>query len=145
MEPKEENGKAVPNVIFMCIGNSCRSQIAEGFMKALAPKEWKVSSAGTKPADRVNPLAIEVMREVGIDISSHYSKIATSEMIQDATHIISMGCGVFDSCPVFLYKNKVLDDWGIEDPVNQPIEKFREIRDIIKKKVESLINQLNSI
>ena len=144
MEHKEESAKGTPNIIFMCIGNSCRSQMAEGFMKVLAPKEWKVSSAGTKPADRVNPLAIEVMKEVGIDISSHYSKIVTSEMIGNATHLISMGCGVFDSCPVFIYKDKVLDDWGIEDLVNQPIEKFREVRDLIKQKVEYLIQKINN-
>ncbi len=118
--------------------------MAEGFMKDMAPKDWIINSAGTKPADKVNPLAMQVMKEVGIDISSHYSKLATPEMIRDATHVISMGCGVFDSCPVYLYKNKVLDDWVIEDPVNHPIEKFREVRDIIKQKVENLIDSLKS-
>jgi arsenate reductase len=82
------------------------------------------------------------MKEIGIDISNHTSKIASDEMMKKTTHLISMGCGVFDSCPVYLFSNKVIDDWGLDDPVGQPIEKFREVRDQIKTYVEELIEKI---
>ena len=132
----------MPYIIFMCVGNSCRSQMAEGFMKNLAPKEWIINSAGTKPSNAVNPLAIEVMKEVGIDISKHTTKVAPIEMISQASHIISMGCGVLDSCPVYLFSNKVVEDWDLEDPAGQSIEKFREVRDKIKQRIKIFIEKL---
>ena len=127
-------------VLFLCVGNSCRSQMAEGFAKLYGSPFLKVTSAGTKPASSVNPKAVEVMKELGIDITGQQPKILTSEMIQDADVLISMGCGVEESCPADLYDNFV--DWDLDDPYDQSIEKYREIRDEIKKLVKALVEEI---
>lgn len=118
------------SVLFACVGNSCRSQMAEGFARKLADFPLEVTSAGTRPADRIHPLAIEVMKEVGIDISKQIPKVLTPAMVKNTTHFISMGCGVQESCPVPLFSVHI-EDWGIEDPVGQEIEVFRKVRDEI--------------
>ena len=130
-------------VLFICVQNSALSQIAEGFFKKYATKSITCVSAGTVPAGRVNPYAIEVMKEVGIDIGANKPKILTNEMIDNATIAINMGCMDNDSCPTILMKNRTMEDWGIEDPAGKPIEKMRQIRDQIERKVVSLIRQLS--
>ncbi len=125
-------------VLFVCVENSCRSQMAEAFFNRIS-KEARASSAGTKPASSVNPLAVQVMKEVGIDISDHKPKILTLEMIEDADKVITMGCMVGDVCPGAIVET---EDWGIEDPDGKQIEKFREVRDLIGKKVEKLVRDL---
>ena len=131
-------------VLFICVQNSARSQIAEGFFKKYASKGITCVSAGTVPADGVNPYAIEVMKEVGTDISANKPKVVTNEMIDNATLTINMGCIDNDSCPTTLLKNRIMmEDWGIEDPAGKSIEKMRQIRDQIERKVVNLIRQLS--
>lgn len=112
--------------------------MAEGFLDALASGKAVAQSAGNKPAEAVNPLAVEVMKEVGIDISKHKPKMINPEMINEADKVVLMGCGR-DVCPIV---PKDVVDWHIEDPVGKGIGKFREVRDIIKRKVEGLLLEL---
>ena len=125
-------------ILFLCVGNSCRSQMAEGFARASGKVE--VISAGTEPGDKVAPKAIEVMKEKGIDISGQNPKLLTAEMIKKADICISMGCGVEESCPAPLLEK--FTDWGLEDPWGQGIEKYRETRDEIEKLVRDLLEEL---
>ncbi len=126
-------------VLFVCVGNSGRSQMAEAFFNAKAPEGFYAISAGTKPEKEVNPLVVEVMKEKGIDISSKKPKAVEEWMFRDAYKIIIMGCGD-DSCPaVFLKK---VEDWHLDDPKGKPIEEVRKIRDIIEGKVDELIGSL---
>jgi len=112
--------------------------MAEGFLNAMASNQIRAKSAGNMPAERVNPLAVQVMKEVGIDISGHKPKMITADMIQDADRVVLMGCGG-NACPIV---PKQVEDWQIEDPSGKGIEKFREVRDIIKKKVKKLIDEM---
>lgn len=130
-------------VLFVCVQNSARSQIAEGFFKKYAGSGFTCCSAGTVPADRVNPYAVAVMKEVEIDISTNKPKVITNEMIDHAAIIINMGCIDNHSCPSTLLQNRIMEDWGIEDPAGQSIEKVRQIRDQIERKVVGLIRQLS--
>ena len=125
-------------VLFVCVENACRSQMAEGFLNALAAGKATAKSAGGNPAERVNPLAVEVMSEVGIDISEQKPKPITAEMIKESDKVILMGCGR-DACPI---APREVEDWGIEDPVEKGIEKFREVRDAIRGKTEKLLIEL---
>ena len=127
------------HVLFVCVENACRSQMAEGFLNALASSKVSARSAGNMPAERVNPLAVQVMKEVGIDISDHKPKMITAEMVQEADKVVLMGCGG-NACPIV---PKQVEDWQIEDPAGKGIEKFREVRDIIRKKVEKLIAEID--
>ncbi len=130
------------NILFICVQNSARSQIAEGFFRKYANGRIACVSAGTVPADTINPDAIVVMREVGIDISTGKPKILTEDMINHASIVINMGCIDNNSCPAALLKNsKIMQDWGIEDPNGKTIAKMREIRDQIERKVLDLIRQ----
>lgn len=129
----------MPFVVFACVGNSCRSQMAAAWARHLGGPQWRVESAGTDPAVEVNPLAVEVMAEVGIDISEQRPQLLTEAMVTEADHIISMGCDVAGRCPYFLFRQKAVD-WGLEDPVNRGIEVMRRTRDEIKELVEGLIN-----
>lgn len=128
-------------ILFICVGNSCRSQMAEGFAKHYGRGIIEVASAGTQPAEAVAALSIEVMKEKGIDISGQHPKILTIEMINEADIVISMGCGVEETCPLPL-RNDIID-WGLDDPYGQPIEKYREVRDEIETKIKALIEELN--
>lgn len=131
------------SIIFACVGNSGRSQMAEGFARKYLPVGTKIVSAGTKPAASVDPNAIAVMKEVGIDISSQKPKMLTTKMVSDATHFVSMGCGVLDSCPVPLVKGKIeIDDWELEDPKGKDIAFVRGIRDKIEQHVKDLAKKL---
>jgi arsenate reductase (thioredoxin) len=127
-------------VLFVCVHNSGRSQMAEAFFNQLGGLKVIAFSAGTQPADQIDPIAAYVMREAGLDISRQTPKMLTMEMMENADRVISMGCGIQESCPAGLVP---MEDWGIEDPAGKPVRKVREIRDIIRKKVETLIKELN--
>jgi len=129
-------------VVFVCIHNSGRSQMAEAFAKRLGEGKIEAVSAGTSPANSLNPIVVEAMNEIGDDMSGHYPKVLTPEMVKGAERIITMGCGVDEGvCPAeFL----VTEDWDLDDPKDQAIEKVRKIRDEIKAKVEKLISELNA-
>jgi arsenate reductase len=121
--------------LFVCVENACRSQMAEGFLNSLAGTKASAKSAGNMPAKTVNPLAVQVMKEAGVDISGCKPKIITADMIQEADKVVLMGCGR-NSCPII---PKEVEDWRIEDPAGKGVDKFREVRDVIRKKVEALI------
>jgi len=123
-------------VLFVCVHNSGRSQMAEAFFNQLGGKEAIASCTGTQPASEINPTVVKVMREADLDISDKKPKLLTLEMIGSADKVISMGCGAEETCPVSLVP---MEDWGIEDPAGEPV---REIRDIIKIKVVALIKEL---
>ncbi|MDI6654788.1 MAG: arsenate reductase ArsC [Candidatus Hydrothermarchaeota archaeon] len=125
-------------VLFVCVGNSARSQMAEAIFNKIAGKK-EARSAGTQPAEKVSRKAVAVMKEIGIDISTHTPKLLTREMVEKAERIITMGCLDSASCPLFLLEDKSkLEDWKLEDPRGMPIEKVREIRDEIGRRVEKL-------
>lgn len=125
------------SILFVCVENAGRSQMAEGFFNKYAPKGYEAISAGTKPVSELNPIAVEVMREAGIDISNQKSKELTEDTIRNSSNIVNMGCMEKESCPTLFLQN--LLDWNIEDPKNKPIEKVREIRDEIDQRVKELV------
>ncbi|MDE4543496.1 MULTISPECIES: arsenate reductase ArsC [unclassified Thermoanaerobacterium] len=126
-------------VAFICVANSCRSQMAEGFAKHLGSDILEAYSAGTKLAEMVNPNAVEVMKEVGIDISNHNPKLL-DEIPPKVDILITMGCNV--ECPYIPCKLK--EDWGLDDPDGKPIDEFRKTRDIIESKVKELIKRIKN-
>lgn len=126
-------------ILFVCVENAGRSQMAEAFAKVYGETRIEAISAGTMPAKEVNPVAVQVMREKGIDLSPDKPKLITNQMVQEADTIIVMGCSAEGFCPAPLL-NKVVD-WEIEDPKGKPIEKVREIRDEIERKVRTLLDQ----
>jgi arsenate reductase len=128
-------------ILFVCVQNSGRSQMAEAFFNQLAAGKARGLSAGTQPADRVNPTVVKVMGEVGIDISKNKPKMLTLEMIEGADMMITMGCGADAGgiCPANIIES---EDWQLEDPKDKSIEKVREIRDEIKMRVSNLIETL---
>jgi arsenate reductase len=130
----------VKRVIFVCVHNSGRSQMAEAFAKRLAEGIIEAQSAGTKPSEGLNPAAVQAMNEIGCDMSGHHPKMLTMDMANSADMLITMGCGVQDeegaTCPV------ADEDWALDDPHGQPIEKVREIRDQVEARVEDLIARL---
>ncbi|MCD2498455.1 arsenate reductase ArsC [Microbacterium nymphoidis] len=126
-------------VLFVCVHNAGRSQMAAGFLRELAPG-IQVLSAGSIPADQINPTAVDAMAEVGIDIASQAPKVLTTEAVQESDVVITMGCG--DACPFF--PGKRYEDWKLDDPAGQGIEPVRVIRDEIKGRVEELIASLQS-
>jgi arsenate reductase len=125
-------------ILFVCVENAGRSQMAEAFARLYGTGKIEASSAGTMPAAKVNPLVVQVMREKGVDLSGSKPKLITNQMVQEADTIIVMGCSAQGFCPAPLL-NKVVD-WGIEDPKGKPIEKIREIRDEIERRVNKLIS-----
>jgi arsenate reductase (thioredoxin) len=125
------------SILFVCVENAGRSQMAEGFFNKYAPKGYEAISAGTKPVPELNPIAVEVMREAGIDISNQKSKELTEDMIRNSSNIVNMGCMAKESCPTLFLQN--LLDWNIEDPKDKPIEKVREIRDEINQRVKEIV------
>ncbi len=127
-----------PSVLFVCVHNAGRSQMAAGFMQHLGKGRVDVLSAGSAPKDSINPVAIEVMAELGIDIANNVPKILTTEAVQASDVVITMGCG--DACPY--YPGKRYEDWVLEDPAGQGIEPVRVIRDEIKRRVEELLSEL---
>lgn len=140
------NGVPKKKILFLCTGNSCRSQMAEGFARALAGERWEVHSAGTNPAG-VNPRAVQVMAEAGVDISSHTSKAIDPEMLNTADVVVTLCGGARDTCPVTPPEVRRLH-WPLEDPARatgteeEILNKFRQVRDEIKKRVEELLAEL---
>ncbi|MGY3340187.1 arsenate reductase [Streptomyces filamentosus] len=128
------------SVLFVCVHNAGRSQMAAGFLDHLAGDRVEVRSAGSAPGDRVNPAAVEAMREVGVDISARRPKVLTTEAVQASDYVITMGCG--DACPVFPGKKYL--DWVLEDPAGQGVEAVRPIRDEIKALVEALVAEIDA-
>jgi len=126
-------------VLFVCVHNSGRSQIAEAFFNTIAKIKVKAFSAGTAPSDRVDPTVVRVMEEIGIDISGNIPRKLTMDMIEQADRIITMGCGVEGVCPATFTET---EDWELEDPKGEPIEKVRGIRDVIKEKVIRLLEDM---
>jgi arsenate reductase len=127
-------------VLFVCVENAGRSQIAEAFANYYGKGKLFASSAGVMLADRVNPVVVEVMREKGFDISMNKPKLLTPKMIEEADKVITMGCSVEKLCPAPLLKNVI--DWQLEDPKGKPIEIVRRIRDEIETKVHELIAEI---
>ena len=129
---------AKPSVLFVCVHNAGRSQMAAGFMQHLSHGRVDVLSAGSAPKNSINPVAIEAMAELGIDIANNVPKILTPEAVQASDVVITMGCG--DACP--FYPGKRYEDWVLEDPAGQGIESVRVIRDEIKDRVIDLLKEL---
>jgi arsenate reductase len=127
-----------PTVLFVCVHNAGRSQMAAGFMNSIGAGRVEVLSAGSAPKDSINPIAVQAMQEVGIDISNNVPKVLTPEAVQESDAVITMGCG--DACPY--YPGKRYEDWVLDDPAGQGIESVRVIRDDIKQRVEQLLSEL---
>jgi arsenate reductase len=127
-----------PSVLFVCVHNAGRSQMAAGWLKKLAGDRIEIFSAGSEPAGQLNPIAVQAMREVGIDISGETPKILTTESVSRADVVITMGCG--DTCPYF--PGKRYEDWELTDPAGRPIEIVRQVRDDIKARIQTLVGEL---
>ena len=127
-----------PSVLFVCIHNAGRSQMAAGYLRYLAGDRIEVRSAGSMPADQINPIAVEAMHEEGIDSTAEQPKVLTSEAVQASDVVITMGCG--DACPY--YPGRRYEDWKLDDPAGQGIDAVRPIRDDIRSRIEGLIASL---
>jgi arsenate reductase len=127
-----------PSVLFVCVHNAGRSQMAAAYLMHLAGDRVEVRSAGSAPADQVNPAAVAAMAEEGIDISAEVPKVLTVDAVRESDVVITMGCG--DTCPV--YPGKRYEDWALEDPAGQGVESVRPIRDEIRGRIEALINEI---
>ena len=127
-----------PTVLFVCVHNAGRSQIAAGYLRDLAGDRVDVLSAGSEPKDQINPVAIEAMAEEGIDIAGNTPKILTVDAVKESDVVITMGCG--DACPIF--PGKRYEDWELEDPAGKDIETVRRVRDDIRGRVEALIAEI---
>ncbi len=128
-----------PTVLFVCVHNAGRSQMAAGYLQHLAGDRVEVLSAGSQPADQVNPAAVAVMAEVGIDIASEQPKLLTDSAVRTSDVVVTMGCG--DECP--FYPGRRYEDWVLDDPAGLGVEAVRPIRDEIRKRVEKLITELD--
>jgi arsenate reductase (thioredoxin) len=127
-----------PSVLFVCVHNAGRSQMAAGWLRHLAGDAVEVRSAGSVPGDRVNPAAVEAMAEVGIDISDQRPKVLTTDAVEASDVVITMGCG--DACPIFPGKRYL--DWQLEDPAGQGLASVRPIRDEIERRIRDLLAEL---
>jgi arsenate reductase (thioredoxin) len=128
-----------PSVLFVCVHNAGRSQMAAGWLRSLAGDAVEVRSAGSLPADRVNPAAVQAMAEVGIDLADQQPKVLTTEVVAASDVVITMGCG--DACPVFPGKRYL--DWALPDPAGKGVESVRPIRDEIERRVRALLVELS--
>ncbi len=128
----------IPTVLFVCVHNAGRSQMAAGYLQHLAAGRVDVRSAGSEPKESINPVAVAAMAEVGIDITTGAPKLLTVDAVQQADVVITMGCG--DACPIF--PGKRYEDWALDDPAGQGIEAVRAIRDDIRARVVALLSQL---
>ena len=129
---------STPSVLFVCVHNAGRSQMAAGFLRDIAGDRIEVRSAGSMPAEQINPIAVEAMGELGIDITAEQPKVLTTEAVQASDVVITMGCG--DACPFF--PGKRYEDWKLDDPAGQGIEAVRPIRDEIRSRIEKLVAEL---
>ena len=127
-----------PSVLFVCVHNAGRSQMAAAFLTQLSAGAVEVRSAGSEPADRVNPAAVQAMAEVGIDISAEKPKILTDQAVRESDVVITMGCG--DTCP--FYPGKRYEDWVLDDPAGKDVAAVRPIRDEIRRRIEALLDDL---
>ncbi|HMR50473.1 MAG TPA: arsenate reductase ArsC [Arachnia sp.] len=127
-----------PTVLFVCVHNAGRSQIAAGYLRHLAGESVEVRSAGSIPAEQINPVAVQVMAEIGIDITAEQPKVLTTDAVRAADVVITMGCG--DACPFF--PGTRYEDWKLDDPAGQPIDIVRGIRDQIETRIRDLVTQL---
>ena len=134
----EKITKEVPEVLFVCVHNAGRSQMAAGLMNKLAEGRVHVRTAGSDPADQINPAAVEAMREVGVDLSQEFPKPLNDEFVRAADAVITMGCG--DACPI--YPGKRYEDWELEDPAGKDVETVRRIRNDIEDRVRTLLGKL---
>jgi arsenate reductase len=130
--------KEQPEVLFVCVHNAGRSQMAAGLVKLRSEGRIHVRSAGSDPADEINPAVVEAMRELGVDMSEEFPKPLTDEVVRAADAVITMGCG--DACPI--YPGKRYEDWVLDDPADQDLEAVRRIRDEIDGRVQKLIDEL---
>ncbi len=130
----------VPEVLFVCVHNAGRSQMAAGLLNQLAGGRVHIRTAGSDPADRINPAVVEAMDEVGVDLSREFPKALTDEVVKAADVVITMGCG--DACPI--YPGKRYQDWELEDPAGKDLETVRRIRDDIAKRVRTLLSEVLS-
>ena len=131
-------GKMQPEVLFVCVHNAGRSQMAAGLVKLRSDGRIQVRSAGSAPAEQINPAVVEAMRELGIDMSEEFPKPLTDEVVRAADVVITMGCG--DACPI--YPGKKYEDWQLDDPAGQDLETVRRIRDELDQRVQKLIGEL---
>ena len=127
-----------PTVLFVCVHNAGRSQMAAGYLAALGGDRVEVLSAGSEPKDTINPVAVAAMAEDGVDIAGNTPKVLTVEAVKESDVVITMGCG--DACPIF--PGKRYEDWELDDPAGQGIEAVRPIRDQIKQHVEQLLDEI---
>ena len=128
----------MPEVLFVCVHNAGRSQMAAGLLKLRSQGRIHVRSAGSTPAEEINPAVVDVMQELGIDLGEEFPKPLTDEVVRAADVVITMGCG--DACPV--YPGKKYEDWELDDPAGQDLETVRRIRDELDERVQSLIGEL---
>lgn len=128
----------IPTVLFVCVHNAGRSQMAAGYLQHLAGDRVQVLSAGSAPKEQINPVAIDAMAEEGIDIAHNVPKVLTTEAVQESDVVITMGCG--DVCPVF--PGKRYEDWELDDPAGQGIDSVRPIRDEIRRRIEVLVGEI---
>lgn len=138
MTPPDQLAGGKPAVLFVCVHNAGRSQMAAGWLRRLAGDRIEVLSAGSEPADRLNPVAVAAMAEEGIDITGNAPRVLTTEDVKASDVVITMGCG--DTCPV--YPGKRYEDWELDDPAGQDIDTVRRIRDEVKARVQLLIASL---
>jgi arsenate reductase (thioredoxin) len=129
-----------PTVLFVCVHNAGRSQMAAGYLQALAGDRIHVRSAGSAPKESINPVAVEAMREEGIDIAANAPKLLTTDAVRASDAVITMGCG--DACPIF--PGKRYEDWELDDPAGQDAATVRRIRDDLRGRVEKLIDELTA-
>ncbi len=127
-----------PGVLFVCVHNAGRSQMAAGWLRQLAADRVEVYSAGTEPADEINPVAVEAMAEIGVDITASQPRLLTPELVVGVDVVVTMGCG--DTCPYF--PGKRYEDWPLTDPAGQPLSVVREVRDDIRNRVQLLVAEL---
>jgi protein-tyrosine-phosphatase len=132
--------KTKKTILFVRVENAGRSQMAEGFFRKYAPDGYEPMSTGTKPTSRINPIAIQVMGELGIDISQQKPKDITEEMMRNSDKIVNMGCMDENFCPTIFIPRII--DWGIDEPKDQPIGRVREIRDKIERRVQELVTSV---
>jgi len=134
--PRDDGDR--PSALFVCVHNAGRSQMAAGFLRALSGGAVEVRSAGSTPAERINPVAVEAMAEVGIDLGAEVPQVLTTAAVQASDVVVTMGCG--DACPVF--PGKRYEDWELADPAGQDLEAVRPIRDEIERRVRGLLASL---
>jgi len=135
---KGDTATGVPEVLFVCVHNAGRSQMAAGLLDQLAAGRVHVRTAGSDPSNQINPAAVEAMAEVGVDLSKEFPKPLTDEVVRAADAVITMGCG--DACPI--YPGKRYEDWELEDPEGKDLETVRGIRDEIERRVRELLAEL---